>query len=386
MHSEMEYDKEKSCYMPPRTNKRCVHSRVKSDCKECDPTKYCFEHNMPLRMCGKCARHPSICKHHRRKTRCVECAVENNGKTGSVCIHKRRKYQCTECAKLGLNTEKQRSEVCPCGMRKRYCGLHGGANLCVVCCETTVLRVGTACSKCHVDPSKPVRIKKREVEVIEWIKTLPPYTSYNKSIASMLRKEITDVQDEARKAAWFDVVRTTKTYYPDFMWTLPDRHVILEIDEHQHQQKFHGASSSTQNSYSNDSNREVDMINLISKISDKRIVLVRYNPDAFQTGFKPRRKYLSMLTSREARKKILVQALASALTDCSVEMSPLSAKRILYVRLFFDCTCMTIEGCNFSHVQGFDSVDEFQSVTQGGGVLKPDEVLQKDTNYTHMQL
>jgi hypothetical protein len=358
----MEYDKEKGCYSLS-TCKRCVHGKSsKHDCKDCNPEKYCFEHNMPMRMCGKCAKHPSICEHHRRRTRCVDCAREHGGKTatvktGGVCMHNRRKYQCTECSKLGLINENERSEICPCAIRKRYCRIHGGANLCSICFETTVLQAGTTCSRCNLDTTKPVRLKKREIEVMEWIVELPPYTAYNKSLASILRKNI-ETGDEVKLLAWFNLIRETKTYYPDFMWTMPEMHVILEIDEHQHKKVFQLATGSN---YTKDRQRETDMVQQIAHICDKQIVFVRYNPDAFQTGFKPRAKHLSMLTSRDARKTTLLDTMRAVMQSrLEGEFIPLLSKRIVYIRLFFDCSCTCLETCMFKHAWGFDSVDEFK--------------------------
>jgi hypothetical protein len=322
---------------------------------------------MPFNRCGKCAKHISICKHHRRKTRCVDCAIENGGRTGSVCMHNRRKYQCTECAKLGL-TSHQRSEVCPCGVRKRYCRVHGGANLCRECNETTVAKAGALCRSCDVDSTTKLRVKKRELEVMEWITHLPAYSSYNKSLASILRKDISGV-DPAAVQTWFDFVRTTRTFYPDFMWVLPDRYVILEIDEHQHR-TFH--KSRTHN-YKNDKEREVTMLRHISMISNKLIVLVRYNPDAFGTGFKPRGRHLSMQTSREARKEVLLDtlhtalgttpALAASSSPCQRDTPCVPGKApacIVYYKLFFDCTCSSFDSCGFQHRLDFENVSNFE--------------------------
>ena len=360
----MDYDKEKGCYSLAG-RKCCEHGMYrKSDCKVCNPDKYCFEHNMPMRRCGKCAKHPSICEHHRRRKRCVDCARESGLNISGVCIHNRRKYQCTECAKMGLMNENERSEICPCGMRKRYCKTHGGANLCSICFETTVVQVGGTCSRCNLDTTKPVRLKKRELEVIEWIVELPAYSAYNKSLASILRRSIeTEVSiDDEKMRNWFNLVRETKTYYPDFMWIMPERHVILEIDEHQHKKIFRSATGS---SYTNDRQRETDMVQQIAYISDKQIVMVRYNPDAFQTGFKPRAKHLSMLTSRDARRTTLLDSMRAVMrTGLECETIPVLSKRIVYIRLFFDCTCTCLETCMFRHAWGFDSVQEFETRMQ----------------------
>jgi hypothetical protein len=354
-----------------KPKKRCLHGKSnKTDCKDCCPEKHCFEHGMPMRFCGKCGKHPSICKHHRRRTRCVECAVERDKESpggldtqhviGAVCIHHRRKYQCTECAKLGLINS---SEICPCAIRKRYCSIHGGANLCVVCLSTTVLKVGTTCMGCNVDPAKVVRVKKREVEVMEWIKELPAtYTAYNKSLASILLKDVDCGNSSLSKklALWFDLVREAKTYYPDFMWTLENRHILLEIDEHQHKSEFWRSNTKA---YANDHQRDMDMVQQISCISDKQIVVVRYNPDAFQTGFKRRSQYLSTLTCRDARKKTLLDTL-NILMQTGNPQTGAWGQQIVYIRLFFDCTCDSLQTCQFTHAQGFDSVDDFNRAMQ----------------------
>ena len=354
----MDYDKEQGCYSLS-VPKRCVHGKTtkNKDCKDCNPHNYCFEHGMPMRLCGKCAKHPSICEHHRRRTRCVDCAREHGGKTGSVCTHNRRKYQCTECAKLGLVNENKRSEICPCAIRKRFCKIHGGANLCSICFETTVKQAGSTCSRCNLDTTKPVRLKKREIEVMEWLVELPAYTAYNKSLASILRKSI---ETNAEKLlTWFDLIRETKTYYPDFMWTMPERHIILEIDEHQHKKVFHGATGSN---YTNERQRETDIAQQIAHISDKQIIFVRYNPDAFQTGYKPRAKHLSMLTSRDYRRTTLLDTMRVVMhSELEREMIPVLSKRIVYIRLFFDCICTCHETCLFRHAWGFDSIQDFQS-------------------------
>jgi hypothetical protein len=336
-----------------KTVRMCEHDKRRSDCKICSPHNYCFTHNMHKRHCGRCGTHTSICVHKRRKVRCVECAREGGVyKPGSVCEHNVRRYQCALCVKGSLLRTDERSEICACGIRKRFCTEHGGSFLCVDCRVVQVAKVGGLCSACAPPESNP-RIKKKELEVRGWLlgdaesittAGLPRYSAHNKSLERTLR------QYYGVRALCLPPGSQTATYFPDFYWVLPDKHVILEVDEHQHRPTRYPTA---RNCYEKDTQRENDLVDRIASVAGKPVVFVRYNPDAFETGFKRRGQYLPAHTSKECRKRLLLETLRRVISTDTV-------CQVHFVRICFDCSCASLQGCGFCHEEFFDSVVAFR--------------------------
>ena len=67
----------------------CMHSRRKSQCKECKGSQICL-HGRRRHQCKDC-KGSQICVHDRRKHQCKDC------KGSQICVHNRRKHQCKEC-------------------------------------------------------------------------------------------------------------------------------------------------------------------------------------------------------------------------------------------------------------------------------------------------
>lgn len=338
--------------MPQR---RCPHGKTKSYCKICSPHLWCFKHDIKYSLCGRCGTHPSICPHKRRKVRCTECAREGTRRVASVCEHNRRRYQCAQCLQGAVRVNGERSEMCMCcGMRKRWCRASGGRNLCMGCCSTIVARPGELCAVCN--PVQCKRIKRRELQVKQWLQDTDNFTTrvvqqfeYNKSLRCITQKLF-------KTHLYMELPQTCLRYIPDFYWSTDTQHVILEVDEHQHKPRF-GSQL-----YRSDSLRETQMMKYLSDLThrSRAVTIVRFNPDAFATGFKSSGKFLPGFTSRECRKSLLCATLDSVLS-CSDPL-PFKFRRVM---LFFDCRCENMQRCNFIHEEVFNSVDELCDLRGG---------------------
>jgi hypothetical protein len=128
-----------------RKLKLCVHDILKKSCRICSPSLYC-PCNKLIAKCAKCKqfigrcceKSRSMCKTHggwslckcgsnMHKSRCSACGT---GK--KLCIHKRRANNCPECSRAttasGIDNAylTNTSEICPCGVARKHCSLHGG--------------------------------------------------------------------------------------------------------------------------------------------------------------------------------------------------------------------------------------------------------------------
>ena len=57
-------------------NKRCIHNRRKSICKECHGSQICC-HNRRKDMCYECGYKPKKCIHNKERSRCIECKINS---------------------------------------------------------------------------------------------------------------------------------------------------------------------------------------------------------------------------------------------------------------------------------------------------------------------
>lgn len=332
----------------------CTHGKkIPSLCIECCPANFCPTHGRNIAWCGICALSPLICQHHRRKYRCTECALNNESTGTSVCKHNKRRYQCVDCFNDGVLGPK--SQFCICGIRKENCTLHGATSLCTHCKTTRKQPKSDWCAPCRFIVSKdtPRNIKRREIEILEWLQQVLPFSYHNKSVDRILQMENTTLKTEQRptetqqsgeQVSVSEPVEDKRVYFPDFVWVLNDRFVVLEIDEFQHRDP----------SYNNDHEREVAITHKFLQ-TGKSVIIIRYNPDAFETGFKKRSVYLASSTAKHLRYKLLLETLHEAMRcECNESM-------IVYSRLFYDCKCTSIETCNFRHNSIFNSFDEFST-------------------------
>jgi hypothetical protein len=251
-----------------------------------------------------------------------------------------------------------KSQFCICGIRKENCKLHGATSLCTHCKTTRKQPKSDWCAPCRLLLSKdiPRNIKRREIEILEWLQQVLPFSFHNKSVDRILQMESTALRtgqqleeqvEEQVSEQVSDQVANKRTYFPDFVWVLHDRYVILEIDEFQHRDP----------GYNNDHEREVNITHKFLQ-TGKAVCIIRYNPDAFETGFKKRSVYLSSRTAKHLRYKLLLETLSHVM-HCEFHKS-----RIIYSRLFYDCNCIYADSCNFCHTLGFSSFDDFSVYDQ----------------------
>ena len=73
-----------------RVNKKCVHNKQKSRCRECGGGSICI-HNKRKSLCKDCGG-SSICIHEKQKQQCKDCGGS------SICIHEKQKSRCRICS------------------------------------------------------------------------------------------------------------------------------------------------------------------------------------------------------------------------------------------------------------------------------------------------
>ena len=130
-----------------------------------------------------------------------------------------------------------------------FCASHGGGYRCTSCALWSVHRKGNLCLVCRTGIG---RIKQFEVETIEFLKTQPDlalFTSHDQSIPCC---------------------KGGRKFRPDILYSLSDRFVVLEIDEHEHKHQCTIA--------------EFDRLHEIrdqlqTHGASKYMVVVRYNPN-----------------------------------------------------------------------------------------------------------
>ena len=132
-------------------------------CRVCRPGNFCVKHGKCKRRCAdpECGGGEDLCEHGTVKSICKECGGGSrcaahglinskcyicNPDSKSKCPHNKQKYQCTIC-KTGTG-------ICPCGMNKSKCRIHGGVSFCVhdkdksKCCECNITESGTTGGIC----------------------------------------------------------------------------------------------------------------------------------------------------------------------------------------------------------------------------------------------
>ena len=128
---------------------------------------------------------------------------------------------------------------------------------------------------------------------------------------------------------------------PDWVWILPDRWIVLEVDENQH--------SGMQ--YSCERRRELQICNVAGSVP---VHFIRFNPDTFKTG------------SKSARVRVQGEAIVkrhtvviNTIKEAVGQVSPIG---LTFKKLFFDCSCVGENGthaCNFTHTSHYADHEDF---------------------------
>jgi hypothetical protein len=120
-----EHKRQKSVCKDCKGISLCCHERQKSVCKDCKGISICI-HNIKKTQCRDC-KGSSFCIHNKRKSDCIECDGTN------ICIHKRYKPTCIKCGG---------ASICEHKRQKRYCKECRGTCIC------KHNKIKTQCSEC----------------------------------------------------------------------------------------------------------------------------------------------------------------------------------------------------------------------------------------------
>jgi hypothetical protein len=250
----------------------CSHNKLKLQCKDCNPTAFCELHGCLKATCRQCCKRAcehsknkdscitcspnSFCEHRRRKDLCTECKDAVN-----ICSHGKRKWLCVECSGTSLCKHKKQKQsclecggvdFCPCGIKKWFCSEHDGSALCIYC----KFNVGRDkykehCLHCfrNLYPEEPVirNFKTKENEVVSLIKARFP--------------NFTMIHDKK-------IYGGCSSRRPDLLIDMGTHVVIIEIDEHAHG-KYQTICE------------ENRLIEILQDIYPQKLVLIRFNPDAY---------------------------------------------------------------------------------------------------------
>ena len=311
--------------MPPvrRPVKKCPHGRQRHRCRECGGSSFC-EHGRQRRQCRDCGG-SSICQHGRRRAECRDCGGS------SVCEHGRQRAQCRECGGSSFCEHgRQRRQCCDCGgssfcehrrMRHRcrdcggasFCG-HGrlrqqcrdcgGSSFCVHgrrrahCCD---------CSNfvCQIEgcPRQDLPFSAAQ-SLLKHMQT-----AHGDNPRSVTKRKELEVHQALRDAQiTFEyqhylpfrgcgLESETAHAFADFALPTPWGYVLLEVDEEQH--KAYDPSC--------DARRDFDMAASVALGSGHKLLVLRYNPDAFKIAGVTRR------TTKKERHAQLIRLLGELL-------------------------------------------------------------------------
>ena len=255
----------------------CEHGRQKSRCKECGGSQIC-DHGQIISTCKECGG-GSICKHGKRKTECKKCGgsricehhrIKSKCKEcggGSICEHGKQKSQCKECGGSSIcehhrikSTCKEcgGSSICEHGKFKSTCKECGGSALCKnQFCETiSSKKYDGYCMPCFINnplnADKPAHrnYKTKEKEVALAITKRYPDATW------ILDKRIQDGCSARR---------------PDVLLDLGYHVLMIEVDENRHD----NYDCSCENKR---------LMQLAQDIGHRNMVVIRFNPDAYETS------------------------------------------------------------------------------------------------------
>ena len=229
----------------------CSHGRVRTHCRDCGGTSYC-EHSRLRNYCRDCGG-ASYCSHGRRRNHCSDCGG------GSVCRHQRLRDHCAECNNFLCEVE-----VCP-RQGHRF--------------SSAQSLLGHMRSK-HGDNPRAVT-KSKELEVHQALRDAQIAFEYQ----HYLPFRGCGLESETAHA------------FADFALPTPWGYVLLEVDEEQH--KAYDPSC--------DVRRDFDMAASVALGSGHKLLVLRYNPDAFKIAGMTRR------TTKKERHAQLIRLLGELL-------------------------------------------------------------------------
>ena len=249
-----EHGREKSTCKRCGGSAICEHGKIKSQCKECGGASIC-EHGRQKSQCKECGG-ASICEHGRQKSYCKEC-----GGVG-ICEHGKRKFRCKECGGMGICEhgkikshckECGGSQICEHGKLKQCCKKCGGSALCKSeWCETTKNRKYNGyCMYCfmHLFPDEKVarNYKTKETTVVHHVQERFPVIDWacDKTIQGGCSRR-----------------------RPDMLADLGSHIIIIEIDEHKHDEYECICE-----------NRRI--MEISQDLGHRPVVFIRFNPDAY---------------------------------------------------------------------------------------------------------
>ncbi len=256
-------------------NDMCKHARRKYRCLECDGSGIC-EHKKQKSRCIDCLG-SSLCSHGKRKDQCRKCGSSTfcihdhikafckdcGGKC--LCSHGKRKDRCVECGNGSSLCEHKKRKydcvecggkgVCLHGKIKGNCHLCCSKNFCKSCeiVDIQVSKYKPYCFSCYCflnpDEKIPRRYKMKEHYFYEYLKDI---YSTDESLDFIYNKKI-------------DNGCTRRL--PDFFFERFTHSVIIEFDENQHQD------------YSCEQKRSMELFN---DLGNRPLVMIRFNPDKYK--------------------------------------------------------------------------------------------------------
>ena len=132
--------------IPGKKYKLCSHDIIKNSCLVCSPHLYC-PCKKRIKDCPKCKIHIGRCECQKSRSMCsihggwslCKCGSSQNhtrcsacGSGKKLCQHKRRMNNCKQCSKEAKDNAvdtiylTSTSELCPCGIARKHCAVHGG--------------------------------------------------------------------------------------------------------------------------------------------------------------------------------------------------------------------------------------------------------------------
>ena len=268
-----EHDKRRSRCVECKGGSICLHDKLKSRCLECNGSELC-EHNIRRERCIDC--HGSeICQHNMRKSRCIECngreiCIHQNNKYScinchgeNICEHNKLQYQCVECKGRLICEHGRRKAVCITCDGSYICLHKKQRNMCITCtpsnaCQNclSVSIIGSRwkphCFRCHCvlnpDANIPRKFMLKEHYVRDALQA-----HFGEGITMICNKQVEGGCSKRR---------------PDIFIDCGSHCLMIEVDEHRHV---------------NYSCEEKRMVELYEDIGFRKIVFIRFNPDAYET-------------------------------------------------------------------------------------------------------
>ena len=249
------HDKRRSRCVECKGGSMCPHDKLKSRCVECGGSELC-EHHIRKEYCVDCGGN-CMCRHNLRKSRCIEC----NG--NEICIHQNNKYCCVQCHGDNICEHKKiRHQCIDCG-GKRTCEHKKRTSTCLICTPSSACQnclsisiIGSRwkphCFRCYCvlnpDANIPRKFMLKEHYVRDALQA-----HFGEGVTMICNKQVEGGCSKRR---------------PDMLIDCGSHCLMIEVDEHRHV---------------NYSCEEKRMVELYEDIGFRKIVFIRFNPDAYET-------------------------------------------------------------------------------------------------------